>query len=266
MTEDTIFDMASLTKCLATATAIMQLYEPARSPASTTPSRSTCPPSTHARPTARQGHLRMLLTHTSGEAPDVEPQGPLGPRRTRQGRRLPPRPHHALTGAPGTLRLLRHQLHPARRPRRNPQRPDRRRLRPRAHLQAARHDRHPLPAASPRPAARTSSSARPSLGTQPSPGTADSAVPPRHPGPSAALIPHRPHHPRRRRQPHHQPRLRHAHRGTVHDPTTRRMGGVAGHAGVFSTAHDISLYARPCSTSSSTTPAPSRSSSPRCNS
>ena len=27
MTEDTIFDMASLTKCLATATAIMQLYE-----------------------------------------------------------------------------------------------------------------------------------------------------------------------------------------------------------------------------------------------
>ena len=27
MTEDTIFDMASLTKCLATATAVMQLYE-----------------------------------------------------------------------------------------------------------------------------------------------------------------------------------------------------------------------------------------------
>ena len=27
MTEDTIFDMASLTKCLVTATAIMQLYE-----------------------------------------------------------------------------------------------------------------------------------------------------------------------------------------------------------------------------------------------
>ncbi|MGC2798237.1 MAG: serine hydrolase domain-containing protein, partial [Mycobacterium sp.] len=27
MTEDTIFDMASLTKCLATANAVMQLYE-----------------------------------------------------------------------------------------------------------------------------------------------------------------------------------------------------------------------------------------------
>ncbi|QHN03875.1 sodium/solute symporter [Granulicella sp. WH15] len=33
-------------------------------------------------------------------------------------------------------------------------------------------------------------------------------------------------------------------RGTVHDPTTRRMGGVAGHAGVFSTAHDASLFAQ----------------------
>jgi CubicO group peptidase (beta-lactamase class C family) len=33
-------------------------------------------------------------------------------------------------------------------------------------------------------------------------------------------------------------------RGTVHDPTARRMGGVAGHAGVFSTARDIGVYAQ----------------------
>ncbi|SDF25891.1 sodium:solute symporter family transporter [Terriglobus roseus] len=33
-------------------------------------------------------------------------------------------------------------------------------------------------------------------------------------------------------------------RGEVHDPTTRRMGGVAGHAGVFSTVHDTSLFAQ----------------------
>jgi SSS family transporter len=31
-------------------------------------------------------------------------------------------------------------------------------------------------------------------------------------------------------------------RGRVHDPTTRRMGGVAGHAGVFSTAGDVALF------------------------
>jgi CubicO group peptidase (beta-lactamase class C family) len=33
-------------------------------------------------------------------------------------------------------------------------------------------------------------------------------------------------------------------RGTVHDPTSRRMGGVAGHAGLFTTAGDLAKYAR----------------------
>ena len=32
-------------------------------------------------------------------------------------------------------------------------------------------------------------------------------------------------------------------RGAVHDPTAWRMGGVAGHAGLFSTARDVALYA-----------------------
>ena len=31
-------------------------------------------------------------------------------------------------------------------------------------------------------------------------------------------------------------------RGVVHDPTSRRMGGVAGHAGLFSTARDLSRF------------------------
>ena len=33
-------------------------------------------------------------------------------------------------------------------------------------------------------------------------------------------------------------------RGLVHDPRARRMGGVAGHAGLFTTAHDLALFAR----------------------
>jgi len=33
-------------------------------------------------------------------------------------------------------------------------------------------------------------------------------------------------------------------RGTVHDPTARLMGGVAGHAGVFTIAADLARYAR----------------------
>jgi CubicO group peptidase (beta-lactamase class C family) len=32
--------------------------------------------------------------------------------------------------------------------------------------------------------------------------------------------------------------------GIVHDPTARRMGGVAGHAGLFSTARDLQIFAR----------------------
>src|SRR5437764_4873601 len=32
--------------------------------------------------------------------------------------------------------------------------------------------------------------------------------------------------------------------GTVHDPTARRMGGIAGHAGVFSTADDLAKFAQ----------------------
>ena len=32
-------------------------------------------------------------------------------------------------------------------------------------------------------------------------------------------------------------------RGTVHDPTARRMGGVAGHAGLFTTADDLARFA-----------------------
>jgi uncharacterized protein YbbC (DUF1343 family)/CubicO group peptidase (beta-lactamase class C family) len=33
-------------------------------------------------------------------------------------------------------------------------------------------------------------------------------------------------------------------RGVVHDPTARRMGGIAGHAGVFSTADDLARFAQ----------------------
>jgi SSS family transporter len=40
------------------------------------------------------------------------------------------------------------------------------------------------------------------------------------------------------------PNFDHLLRGTVHDPTTRRMGGVAGQAGVFSNAEDVSKFAQ----------------------
>ena len=40
------------------------------------------------------------------------------------------------------------------------------------------------------------------------------------------------------------PNIDHLLRGTVHDPTARRMGGVAGSAGVFSTVRDLGLFAQ----------------------
>lgn len=44
-------------------------------------------------------------------------------------------------------------------------------------------------------------------------------------------------------------------RGVVHDPTARRMGGVAGHAGVFSTADDLAKFAQFLLTGGSVLPA-----------
>ena len=44
-------------------------------------------------------------------------------------------------------------------------------------------------------------------------------------------------------------------RGVVHDPTARRMGGVAGHAGVFSTADDLSKFAQALLSGSTVLPA-----------
>jgi len=44
-------------------------------------------------------------------------------------------------------------------------------------------------------------------------------------------------------------------RGVVHDPTARRMGGVAGHAGVFSTADDLSTFAQALLNGSAVLPA-----------
>jgi uncharacterized protein YbbC (DUF1343 family)/CubicO group peptidase (beta-lactamase class C family) len=43
-------------------------------------------------------------------------------------------------------------------------------------------------------------------------------------------------------------------RGVVHDPTARRMGGVAGHAGLFSTAADLSRFAQALLTGSTVLP------------
>ncbi len=75
MTEDTIFDMASLTKCLATATAIMQLYEAGKL-------QFDDPVIKYLPDFAANGKqavtIRQLLTHYSGLPEDVSLKEPWG--------------------------------------------------------------------------------------------------------------------------------------------------------------------------------------------
>jgi CubicO group peptidase (beta-lactamase class C family) len=76
MTEDTIFDLASLTKSLATATAVMVLYEQG-SVQFDDPVQQYLPDFNTANdPRREQVTIRMLLTHTSGETGDVDLKDP----------------------------------------------------------------------------------------------------------------------------------------------------------------------------------------------
>jgi CubicO group peptidase (beta-lactamase class C family) len=78
MTEDTIFDLASLTKSVATTTAFLQLYE--RGLVGIDDSVQTYLPDFNPTndPRRAQVTLRMLLTHTSGIAGDLSLDGPWG--------------------------------------------------------------------------------------------------------------------------------------------------------------------------------------------
>jgi CubicO group peptidase (beta-lactamase class C family) len=78
MTEDTIFDVASLTKPLATASAVMQLYEQGKV-AFDDPVQKYLPDFNPLNdPQRARVTVRMLLTHTSGEPGDVDLKDPWG--------------------------------------------------------------------------------------------------------------------------------------------------------------------------------------------
>ena len=77
MTEDTIFDIASLTKPLATATAVMQLYEQGEVQFDD-PVQHYLPDFNAANdPQRAEVTVRMLLTHTSGNR-GCRPRRPVG--------------------------------------------------------------------------------------------------------------------------------------------------------------------------------------------
>ncbi len=242
MTEDTIFDMASLTKCLATATAIMQLYENHKFDFDD-------PVAKYIPEFAANGKehvtIRELLTHYSGLPPDIDLKDPWGlaaPDKAEGLRRAfasqlvtKPGTHfeysdinyitlgalvEKLSGQPLDVYALEHIFKP---------------------LKMTHTKFLPLnQACGMSDVPRYSLQALKISGSkyiiecdhagswapeQLLPQTAPTA----HDNEGDAAT---------------NPNFDHLLLGTVHDPTTRRMGGVAGQAGVFSTAADISLFAQ----------------------
>jgi len=193
MTADTVFDIASLTKCVATTTAVMQLVEQGRV-------RLNEPVINYLPEFAQNGKgqitVRELLTHYSGLAPDLDLKQPWQSKATAYRMVMESR----LTNPPGTrfvysdinfetLAFIVEKV--------TGQSLDE---------YTAQHIFQPLGMKDTRFAPPAAWNAR--------------IAPTQYDDDNKML------------------------RGVVHDPTARRMGGVAGHAGLFSTADDLAIYAQ----------------------
>ena len=141
MTLDTIFDLASLTKVVATTTSVMILIEEGKI-------RLTDRVSVYIPGFERYGKaditIRHLMTHVSGLRPDVDLGEMWSGSETAIGLAIEEVPTVRSRRA---LRLQRHQLLPARRHRPPRQRHAAGSVRARPHLRAARHEGHDVPAA-----------------------------------------------------------------------------------------------------------------------
>jgi CubicO group peptidase (beta-lactamase class C family) len=243
MTQDTIFDIASLTKCLATAVAVMQLYEHGKV-AFDDPVQKYLPDFNTANdPQRAKVTLRMLLTHTSGEAIDVnlgDPWGLDGADNAEGIHRALTMPLQSgpgevfrysdinyillgaliekLTGEPEDVYVQRNVFAPL----------------------GMNETRYLPPAKACGPhtirGAAIAWAPAPKEPVACPPGTWSTSLLSRI-APTAIDD-------ESKADPSKNPDFGYLLRGTVHDPTARRMGGVAGHAGVFSTAHDVSIYAQ----------------------
>jgi CubicO group peptidase (beta-lactamase class C family) len=243
MTEDTIFDVASLTKSLGTAPAVMQLYEQGKV-AFDDPVQNYLPDFNTANdPQRAKVTVRMLLTHTSGETGDVnlgDPWGLEAADRTEGIHRALTTPLESgpgerfrysdinfillgaliekVTGEAEDVYVQEHVFAPLGM--------NETRYLPPADACGPHTMRGAAIAWAPAPSAPIDCPA----------GTWNTSLLPRI-APTARDE-------EGRADPGKNPDLDYLLRGTVHDTTARRMGGVAGHAGVFSTAHDVGIYAQ----------------------
>ena len=193
MTANTIFDLASLTKCIATTTAVMQLVEQGRV-------RLNDPVAAYLPDFAQNGKkqitVRELMTHYSGLPPDLDLSQPWQGRDTAYAMAMQVKPAYT----PGTrfvysdinfetLGFLVEKVSGMP-----------------LNEYAAKYIFAPL-------------GMRDTRFLPPAPW--DARIAPTQYDENGKML-----------------------RGTVHDPTARRMGGVAGHAGLFSTADDLAKFAQ----------------------
>ncbi len=200
MTEDTIFDMASLTKDLVTATAVMQLYEQGKI-------RIDDPVAHYVPEFGANGKqditIRQCLTHYSGLAPDLDLTGPWHGRQEGLRRLFESAP---MTPAGVIFRYSDENF---------------------IALGALVERVSGLPLEVYAQRNITAPLGMKDSGYLPPAEKRDRIAPTQYVdaegnlSTSGTML-----------------------RGTVHDPTARRMEGVAGHAGFFSTAADVSLYAQ----------------------
>ncbi len=253
MTEDTVFDMASLSKCLSTAVAVMQLYEQHKL-AFDDPIAKYLP--AFAANGKEKVTIRELLTHYSGLPPDIDLKDPWGlaaPDKAEGIRRAMDSPLETTPGTHFTYSDINFITLGALVEKISGQPLD---------VYAQENIFKPLGVTHTRYLPFTDV-----CGPKEVHGAAVSLVPPpspkvRKPGEpgqvttvhyacgygrwfASALIPQiAPTAYDDEGSAATNPDFGRMLRGTVHDPTTRRMGGVAGHAGVFSTAADVALFAQ----------------------
>ena len=200
MTEDTIFDMASLTKDLVTATAVMQLYEQGKI-------RIDDPVAHYLPEFGANGKqditIRQCLTHYSGLAPDLDLTGPWHGRQEGLRRLFESAP----ATPPGVIFRYSDENFIA--------------------LGALVERVSGLPLEVYAQRNITVPLRMKDSGYLPPADKRDRIAPTQYIDAEGNLS-------------NHGTMLR----GVVHDPTARRMEGVAGHAGFFSTAADVSVYAQ----------------------
>jgi len=244
MTEDTIFDMSSLTKAIATATSVMQLCEQNKIQFDD-PVQKYLPEFNAANdPQRAKVTLRMLLTHTSGERGDVnlgDDWGLSAPDKAEGIHRALSTPLETqpgedfrysdvnyivlgaliekVTGQPEDEYVEQNVFAPL-------GMPDTRYLPP-AKACGPHVTRGAAVAWAPREARAPGDCPAGAWNAETLSRIAPTALDEES-----------------RADPSKNPDFGYLLRGTVQDPTARRMGGVAGHAGVFSTARDISLFAQ----------------------